>query len=70
MPDDLLLNETEAEPPPCKLCGEPMKLMRTIVAEGTEQLDCNVHSANTLKSRSVKWRHPSCRPSSLPAATF
>jgi tRNA(Ile2) C34 agmatinyltransferase TiaS len=39
MADDLLLNETEAEPPLCKQCGEPMNLMRTIVAEGTEQLD-------------------------------
>ena len=49
MVDDLLLNESEAEPPLCKQCGEPMKLMRTIVTGGTEQLDYDCPRCNSTE---------------------
>ena len=55
MSDDLLLTETQAEPPLCKQCGEPMKLMRTIVSEGTEQRDyeCSQCRSTEVEEREV-----------------
>jgi hypothetical protein len=47
MPDDLLSMDEATQPPPCKHCGEPMKLMRTIADGDTEKRDyeclrCNI----------------------------
>jgi hypothetical protein len=52
---DLLLGDTEAEPPLCKQCGEPMKLMRTIAGVSTEQLDyeCPACKATEVTEREV-----------------
>jgi hypothetical protein len=52
---DLLIGDEAAEPPLCKQCGEPMKLMRTIVADSTEQLDyeCPNCRATEVQEREV-----------------